>query len=468
MVLLLSELLKDWTYTFKGKELNIAVTGITECSKNVKDGFLFVARRGKNDDGMSYIAEAIEGGAIAIVIDRALPHHLTLSIPLVTVLDCSQFLSHACALFSGNPSERMKVIAVTGTNGKTTVTYFIDQLLRGFGERTALIGTTGIFIDGVKIDCNAPDMTTLPAEYLHPLLKRCEDDGVTHIILEASSLGLSAKRLDDCKIDIGVVLNIGSDHYDEHGGKQNYIDAKKILVKQAKQLIVNGEDAQCVQMSKVSTSPCVFFGMNQSANNFIGDEIGLSVPGKFNRMNAIAAISVLFLLGYRFEEVLSLLPELRLPEGRMQYLEKDGITVYVDFAHTPDALESVLHALSVSCEGRLITVFGCGGNRDKGKRAQMGKLAVSYSSHVIVTSDNPRQEDPLAIIEDIIVGFDESCQAIEVEPDRRLAIRKAIFQAVAGDTILIAGKGHEKIQHTAEGVFPFSDVAEANCALLER
>lgn len=465
VVLLLSELLKDWPCTCKEKELKIAVTGITEYSKNVKHGFLFVARQGEHEDGMSYIAEAIEGGAIAVVIDRALPRHLSLPIPLITVASCSRFLSYACALFAGNPSERLTVIAVTGTNGKTTVTHFVDQLLRRFGERTAVIGTTGIFIDGVKVDYNAPDMTTLPAEYLHPLLKRCEDDGVTHIVLEASSLGLSAGRLADCEIDIGIVLNIGSDHYDEHGGKQNYINAKKILVEKAKQLLVNGEDVQCVQMSDRATSPRVFFGMNQLADIFISEKIGLSIPGKFNRMNAIAAMGALLLLGFRFEQVLALLPELRLPEGRLQRLEKDGITVYIDFAHTPDAMESVLHALSVICKGRLITVFGCGGNRDKGKRAEMGELAAFYSSHVIVTSDNPRKEDPLAIIQDIVEAVGENCQRIEVEPDRKQAIHKAILQAVAGDIVLIAGKGHEKVQHTAEGIFPFSDLEEAERAL---
>ncbi|MHA6258593.1 UDP-N-acetylmuramoyl-L-alanyl-D-glutamate--2,6-diaminopimelate ligase [Sporosarcina sp. CAU 1771] len=466
MVLLLSELLKDWSGTYRAEEIKVEVKGITECSLNVKDGFLFVARLGKNDDGMSYISEAIEGGAIAIVIDRALPKDLVLQVPLITVTDCSLFLSYACALLAGNPSERLKVIAVTGTNGKTTVTHFIDQLLRKFGEKTAVIGTTGVFIDGNKFEYDAPDMTTLPAEYLHPLLKKCEDLGVDNILLEASSLGLSAGRLADCEIDIGIVLNIGLDHHDEHGGKQNYIDAKKILIKKSKQVIVNRDDAQCVSMSDVSTSPCVYFGMYHSLDYFIPEKLGLSVPGKFNRMNVIAAVSALLLLGYQFEEILSLVPELKLPKGRLQRLEKDGVVVYIDFAHTPDALDSVLEALSLICEGRLITVFGCGGNRDKGKRSEMGELAVFYSSSVIVTSDNPRKEDPLAIIKDILEGFGEDCQAIEVEPDRKKAIQKAISLAVEGDIVLIAGKGHEEIQHTAEGVFPFSDWEEARSALL--
>lgn len=227
VVLLLTELLKDWPCTVSGGEIRASVMGITENSLRVKKGFVFVARKGGRHDGTLYMQQAIERGAVAIVIDRTDLAALPTDIPIVIVPDCRLFIAHASAQLAGYPARRMKVIAVTGTNGKTTVTHFIGQLLKYFGNRPAVIGTTGIFIDGIKMDDDSPQMTTLPAEYLHPLLRKCEEEGVTHVVLEASSLGLAAHRLAHCEIDIGILLNIGTDHYEEHGGKLAYMHAKK-------------------------------------------------------------------------------------------------------------------------------------------------------------------------------------------------------------------------------------------------
>ncbi len=468
-MLLLTELLKDWPCTVDGGEIRTLVTGITEKSSRVKKGFIFVARKGVHSDGMVYIDEAIELGAIAIVVDRTDLIGVQRNVPVIIVPDCRLFIAHASARFSGNPSTRMKVVAVTGTNGKTTVTHFIGQLLNSFGNRAAVIGTTGVFIDGVKIDCEIPQLTTLPAEYLHPLMKKCEDEGVTHIVLEASSMGLSSNRLAHCEIDIGILLNIGTDHYEEHGGKMAYIHAKKQLIHMVKTMIVNLEDEQCVQMAEGAETPILYFGMNSKADVYVPDlEMHFVIPGHYNRLNALAAISALVVLGYHLDDILQHCSMLQLPEGRLQQLERDGVTVYIDYAHTPDALQAVLSTLSNSCYGKLITVFGCGGERDKGKRAEMGKLAVLYSSSVIVTSDNPRNEDPSSIIVDIMEGFGGDCSAVEVMLDRKYAIRKSVFSAAPGDIVLIAGKGHEKTQHTAEGLIPFSDYQEAERALFEK
>lgn len=469
MVLFLTELIKDWPCTVNGGELRTVVTGITEDSSRVKKGCVFVARKGNQSDGVKYIKKAIEQGAAAIVIDRTNLTEIPADVVVITVSDCTKFMSHASAQLVGNPAKRMKMIAVTGTNGKTTVTHFIGQLLSKFGNRVAVIGTTGIFIDGVKIDYECPKMTTLPAEYLHPLLKKCVDENVSHIVLEASSLGLSSNRLDHCDIDIGILLNIGTDHYEEHGGKFAYINAKKRLIQMAKTFIVNNDDKECVKMVQNATVPLVYFGTNSSADVQVPElKMNPDILGHYNRMNTLAAISALLVLGYYLDDILLHCELLQLPEGRLQQLERDGVKVYVDYAHTPDALEAVLQTLSNSCYGRLITVFGCGGQRDKGKRAEMGELAVLYSSIVIVTSDNPRNEDPKAIISDIMEGFGGECSAIEAELDRKYAIRKAIFCAAPGDIVLIAGKGHEKSQHTADGLIPFSDLEEAARALSEK
>lgn len=481
-MLLLQELLKDWPCTISGGNFRVAVTGITENSMDVKPGFIFVARKGRKEDGTLYIQEAVHLGAVAIVIDKLTVSTLPENIPVVIVPDCRYFLSHASAVFSGSPSEKLTVIAVTGTNGKTTVTHFIGQLLSRLGVRTAVIGTTGIFIAGIQMDYKVPQMTTLPAEFLHPVLKSCLDQGVTHVILEASSLGLSTSRLDHCKIDVGILLNVGSDHYDEHGGKQAYIEAKTKLLKIAKQVIVNRDDDICVEMSKSSSGPCLYFGTRLESDVCLevqgnkvfmawdeeSGELPLTILGEYNHMNAAAAISALRILSYKLAEILPYTALLKLPEGRMQQVELGGVTVVIDYAHTPDALEAVLSALAHTCQGRLITVFGCGGERDKGKRTEMGEVAVYYSSSVVVTSDNPRNENPLTIIADIMNGFSGASTAVNAEPDRSRAIRKAIARAEVGDIILIAGKGHEKTQHIAEGIVPFSDEKVATQALLDK
>lgn len=468
-MLYLTELIKNWPCTVSGGELRTVVTGITENSSRVKSGYIFVARRGGHYDGALYIKKAIEQGAAAIVIDRTDVIGIPAGVVVIIVPDCRVFLSHASARLAGNPAERLKVIAVTGTNGKTTVTHFIGQLLKELGKKAAVIGTTGIFIDGVKIDYDGPQMTTLPAEYLHSLLQRCENEKVTHIVLEASSLGLSTNRLDHCAIDIGILLNIGTDHYEEHGGKTCYVNAKKRLFGMVKTAIVNKDDGECVEMAKSAPVPVVYFGTDPAADIQVPYlQMNPMIPGHYNRLNALAAISALLILGYTVDEVVPRCGVLQLPEGRLQRLERDGIQVYVDYAHTPDALEAVLRTLANSCYGKLITVFGCGGQRDKGKRAEMGELAVLYSSSVIVTSDNPRNEDPDAIVRDIMEGFGGDCSAIEAVLDRKYAIRKAVFCAAPGDVVLIAGKGHEKTQHTADGLIPFSDIEEAGKALSEK
>ncbi len=242
-------MLKDWPCTVSGS-VGVPISGITERSGNVKEGFIFVARKGARDDGFLHVQEAIERGAAAIVIDRNEDLNLDSNreTTLIIVPDGRKFMSHASAMLAGNPSESMTIIAVTGTNGKTTVTHFIGQLLTMLGKQVAVFGTTGLFMNGRKVNLELPEMTTLPAEYLHPLLKKCLDAGMEYVVMEASSLGLSTSRLDHCKIDIGVFLNIGVDHYEEHGSKEAYIAAKKRLTTLARNLIVNADDRQCVEL----------------------------------------------------------------------------------------------------------------------------------------------------------------------------------------------------------------------------
>lgn len=466
--MLLSELVKNWPCTVLGS-VGVVVQGITEHSGSVKEGYIFVARKGACADGLMHVEEAIGRGAIAVIIDRNIPAGCVVKrgVTWIIVPDGRQFISHASAKLAGNPSESLTVIAVTGTNGKTTVTHFIAQLLRMHGENAAVIGTTGIYMNEMKKDYALPEMTTLPAEYLHPLLKVCLDAGMTYVVLEASSLGLSTYRLEHCEIDIGVFLNIGVDHYDEHGSKEAYIQAKKKLATLAKRLIVNAEDEQCVSLVGKTSKRLDYFTANMINERPVPK--GLypdTLPGKHNRSNAFAAVSVLTMLGFDQNMTLAFCDRLVLPEGRLQRISNDEVTVFIDYAHTPDALQTVLMSLGEEFQDSPITtVFGCGGNRDRGKRPQMGEVAAIYSSKLIITSDNPRNEDPLFIINDILRGATFHMENIIVEPDRMKAIRQAIDAAVDGEIILVAGKGHEKTQQVGSDLHHFSDFVVAQKCL---
>ena len=437
----------------------------------MKEGYIFVARKGARDDGILHVQEAIKRGAVAIVIDRNEDVTIDSSgeITLIVVPDGRKFMSHASAMLAGNPSESMTIIAVTGTNGKTTVTHFIGQLLAMLGKQAAVFGTTGLFMNGGKVNLDIPEMTTLPAEFLHPLLKKCVDAGMEYVVMEASSLGLSTSRLDHCKIDIGVFLNIGVDHYEEHGSKKAYIEAKKRLTTMARTLIVNADDRQCVELVDGSDRPVHFFNGLMVAGKVIPYALyPFYLPGKHNRLNALAAVTVMSVLGYDQLEILPLCNRLELPEGRLQRLEGGHVTVFIDYAHTPDALQTVLASLTEESTGDLITVFGCGGDRDRGKRPQMGKVAATYSSKVFITTDNPRNEEPTTIIEEILAGINCESEKINVELDRRTAIEKAVFYAKDGDIVLIAGKGHEKTQQIGHELLTFSDYEVAKAALYEK
>ncbi|MDW0115844.1 UDP-N-acetylmuramoyl-L-alanyl-D-glutamate--2,6-diaminopimelate ligase [Sporosarcina thermotolerans] len=465
--MLLSEILKDWPCTVSGS-IGMSVRGITERSGNVREGYIFVARKGAKDDGLCHLQEAIESGAIAIVVDRNTTINIKIpdNITIIAVPDGRKFISYVSSKLAGDPSESLTIIAVTGTNGKTTVTHFIGQLLNMCGKQAAVIGTTGIFSNGRKISMEVPEMTTLPAEFLHPLLKGCLHAGMEYVVMEASSLGLSTSRLDHCIIDIGVFLNIGVDHYEEHGSKQSYLSAKKKLASIAKELVVNADDEQCMALVHNSKRPTIYFSETMITDVKATDGLYFTaIPGRHNRMNALAAVTTLSSLGFDRMELLSLCQQLQLPEGRLQRIEESGVTVYIDYAHTPDALHNVLSSLRKECTGGLITVFGCGGDRDHGKRPMMGEVAAAFSTQVIITSDNPRNEDPLRIIYEILMGIDDMSPNIIVEPDRKTAIERAVFEAKDGDVVLIAGKGHEKTQQVGQMFFPFSDSRIAKEAL---
>lgn len=480
----LCELLKNWPCTAKGGDLRAIISGVTDHSSEVTPGSVFVARVGRKENGLNHIPEALRNGAAAIVTDRVRPPALPHGVTAISVPDAADFLAYACSAFHRHPSRELTIFAVTGTNGKTTTTRFIGQMLKACGVRAAVIGTLGVWIDGKKAPLKIPPMTTLPPATLHKVLRHCVDEGVTHLAMEASSLGLSGKRLDHCSIDYGIFLNIGRDHHAEHGGEESYIRAKGRLCKLAGQIIINSDDP-LVRGASGDMQPLMTFGEKPGDEGHIcileeksgfwkvwkdrsRKEVPAPVEGRHNRQNAAAAFAALCSAGFGLDDLCRHASCLTLPEGRMQEAAGAGIRVFVDYAHTPDALEAVLGALSSVCEGRMITVFGCGGDRDREKRPEMGRVAGEYSSSVWVTSDNPRSEDPHEIIADILEGTKNCSAVIREEADREKAICGAINEAEPGDIVLIAGKGHEAIQISGSSTRPFSDFRTALRFLGER
>ncbi|GKV67691.1 UDP-N-acetylmuramoyl-L-alanyl-D-glutamate--2,6-diaminopimelate ligase [Sporosarcina sp. NCCP-2716] len=466
----LIELLRNWPCTVNGNWRDVVIRKVTEHPARAEAGSLFVARKGASYDGHHAINEAITNGADAVVIDRPVSSAMisawsAAGTAVITVPDSSRFLSFCAAELAGNPSHDLKVIAVTGTNGKTTVTHFIGQLLGGMGVPAAVIGTTGCYIGGERLDIDIPPLTTLTAEYLHPLLSECRARGVTHAALEASSIGLEKGRLTDCGIDIGILLNIGADHFEDHGGRSGYIAAKKLLCSLSDQMIVNEEDAVCMEMTACCEVPVHRFSRDRFLDQSIDGDTAARLPaGLHNRLNAMAAASAVRLLGFPAEAISRSLGSLTLPPGRLQLAEQYSRKVYIDYAHSPDALEAVLKAVTGLNPRKLVCVFGCGGNRDREKRPLMGKIAEQYCDHVIVTADNPRDEDPAVIAQHILAGV-EKPHRFTVELDRRKAIRQAVSMSEPDDIVIIAGKGHEAVQIVNQDRFSLSDYSEAVAAL---
>lgn len=457
----LKTLLKDWPCTVHGGLGDEEVVAVTEHSTHVVGGSLFIARKGKVTDGLCYVDEAIENGAVAIVTDRLPEHDPNPLIPLIVVADCLRFLAYAAATLAGNPAEVLNIIAITGTNGKTTVAHYIGQILLQAGRQVAVIGTVGIYINGERQEENV-DLTTLTAERLHAILKDCVEKGVTDVVMEASSMGLAQNRLAYCPIDIGVLLNIGEDHYEEHGGKKPYLMAKQKLVDEADTLFVNGTSVVCKQMSAHRKEYIFFFTPQQF------EQYPVAVQDRIDRLiseahhfpeNIAAALAVANFLQLPIAPL-----ELHWPEGRMERIDDEKRTVYIDYAHTPEALENALSQLK-SPKKSLKVVLGCGGGRDQQKRAKMGKVASQFADQLYITSDNPRYEQAEDIIKDIMQGVLHDQVKVVIEVDREKAIHAAIREAEAGDIIFIAGKGHEQFQQIASINMPFSDRLVAQEAL---
>jgi UDP-N-acetylmuramoyl-L-alanyl-D-glutamate--2,6-diaminopimelate ligase len=466
------------------QKLNVPITALTADSRRAKPGVAFAAYPGAVHDGRSFIPQAIAGGAPAILWEA--DHFLwdpAWQVPNVPVAGLKQRIGEIAACVYGDPSERLRMIGVTGTNGKTSVTHWIAQALNFIGMPSVVIGTLG---NGFTGKLSPASNTTPDAVQLQEMLARYVQQDARACAMEVSSHGLHQGRVNGCRFNVAVLTNLSRDHLDYHGSMEAYAEAKAGLFAwpglEHAVLNLDDEFGQAL-VGKTGTAKVVGYGFRQgeivaesiragregvllSLNTAWGRaELNSPLLGRFNAYNLMAALAALLVSGISLDKACAALAQAKPPAGRMQTL--GGGThplVVVDYAHTPDALEKVLATLRpLVGEGRVICVFGCGGNRDKGKRPLMGRAAGQGADLVFVTSDNPRNEAPLAIIADILEGA--KGDTVRSEADRARAIFEAVGAARANDIVLIAGKGHEDYQEVQGQKTHFSDVEVAMKAL---
>ena len=491
--MLFRELLEAVEVCAAGGDPAVPVTGIAYDSRQVKPGFLFVAIKGFKTDGHEYIKEAIKMGAAAVVMQRetgAAPGTAWALTP-----DTRYALALLAARFYGHPSSKMKMIGITGTNGKTTTANLVAAVLGAAGQKTGLIGTIHNRI-GERI---LPVKHTTPESLdLQRLLAEMAEEGVDTCVMEVSSHALALHRVAGCEFDAAVFTNFTQDHLDFHESMEDYLKTKLRLFEdlalrgakmQDKYAVVNIDDTRSAEFIKTTGVPVYTFGIEGQADvravdiglnargvSFIAlgrwgrHPLNLKITGLFNVYNTLAAFTTAAALGIPAAAIRNALEAAGGVAGRFELVDRgQDFAVIVDYAHTPDGLENVLKTAAQITKRRLITVFGCGGGRDRAKRPLMGEIAAKYSDFAVITSDNPRTEDPLKIIDEIEKGLkpavNERCYA--VEPDRRKAIRAAVGTARPGDVVIIAGKGHEDYQVIGTEKFPFDDRLEAAKALDE-
>ena len=460
----LNELLKTVKPTQIIGNADIEITGVNIDSRKIQKGHLFVAIKGTQVDGHAYITKAIEQGAAAILLET-MPDEKAEGVCYVAVASTEEAVGKVATLFNGDPTRKLKLVGVTGTNGKTTIATLLYNMFRAFGHKCGLLSTVCNYIDGEAL----PTTHTTPDPIeLNSLLGRMADEGCEYVFMECSSHAIAQKRIGGLHYAGGIFTNLTRDHLDYHKTFENYRDAEKAffysLGKDAF-AITNADDKNgmvMVQNTKATVKTystrsladfkakiieCHFEGMYL---DICGNEVGVQFIGKFNVSNLLAVYGTAVMLGKNPADILVVLSTLKSVSGRLEPIRsKEGYTAIVDYAHTPDALENVLNAIHevLGGKGHVITVCGAGGNRDKGKRPLMAQEAVRQSDKVIITSDNPRFEEPQDIINDMLAGLTaQQMKKVVSIADRREAIRTACMLATKGDVILVAGKGHEDYQ----------------------
>ncbi len=464
----LSTLLKD-VETLNVYE-DVEVERVTDNNKDNLENALYVCIDGNRVDGHSLAKNAIESGAVAVLtsIDLGIENQ-------VIVKNTRQAYAKISANFYGNPAEKLKLIGVTGTNGKTSTTFFVKGILENLKKKCGIIGTIKNNTGDIE---QSAVLTTPEPMKLHKLFRQMLDNGCEYCVMEVSSQGLHQERVYGLRFNGAVLTNITAEHLDYHGNMQNYTNAKLKLFQMSEFACINIDDHIVKSITDkiscpISTVSAIYNEADYTAKNidctengvkyeFVGmDCIGrieIKIPGRFTVYNSLCAVAVLIKMGFSIDDISIACKNLDYIKGRAEIVKiPRNFTVMIDYAHTPDGLESVLRSVREFTKGRVITVFGCGGDRDKTKRAEMGRIAGDLSDLAVVTSDNPRTENPILIINDILYGMEKSKSRIAVIENRRQAIEFALSKARKGDLVLLAGKGHEMYQIIGNEKKPFDE-----------
>ena len=460
----LQELLKNIKPTMIEGNTDVEITGVNIDSRKIKDGHLFVAMKGTQVDGHKFIGKAIESGAKAILCED-MPQEKNSGVCYIQVASTEDAVGKVATLFFGDPSKHLKLVGVTGTNGKTTIATLLYNMFRKFGYKVGLLSTVCNYIDDREVPA---DHTTPDPIELNELLSEMVKAGCEYAFMECSSHAIHQKRIGGLKFAGGIFTNLTRDHLDYHKTFENYRNAKKAFfdgLPKTAFAITNTDDRNGMVMVQNTKATIKTYSTRQMADfrariiemhfagmylDIDGHEVGVQFIGKFNVSNLLAVYAAARMLGMQPEDILVAMSTLHSVSGRLEPIQSpDGFTAIVDYAHTPDALENVLNAIHevLNGKGKVITVCGAGGNRDKGKRPLMAQEAVRQSNRVIITSDNPRFEEPQDIINDMIAGLNkEQMKKVITIVDRKEAIKTACMMAQKGDVILVAGKGHENYQ----------------------
>ncbi len=493
----IKEILDGFEYSVISGSLQVEISGIATHSDMVNKGDVFIALKGERTHGKRYINSALNNGAVAIFCEEEIEVP-TGGFPVIKVKNLKDSLISLLMKFYDNPSEDLHVTGITGTNGKTTTAFLIHNINTHSQNKSILISSVEVSINGDKL----PSLLTTPdMADLFRIFFRGRKIGCKNAVMEVTSIGLDRKRCDWMNFDVGIFTNITRDHLDYHKTFEEYKKAKMRFFKELlpsskkpkKTAILNmddpfwkeflpGEGVEVITFSLFNPSADIYAEKKILSENGIKTEVKtpdgsfkIKSPliGEHNLYNILSAVAYGVISGFSEESIVKGIENLKVVRGRLERVEVPKGSVFVDYAHTPDALFRVLKALRNITKGRLMVLFGCGGDRDRGKRPEMGKIAYSLGDVLFITSDNPRTEDPLKIIEDIMKGIDEAKRDTSrevsciVEPDRGKAIRMAVSTLKEGDVLVIAGKGHERSQIVGDRSIPFDDVEEVKKAVRE-
>lgn len=472
------ELVKDFEYEVINGDINREISTLVSDNRKLTKDCAFVCIEGANFDGHSVVNDAFKCNAAAVIVMKNVEVPENINTAVIKVKDTREALALASAAYFSYPTKEIKVIGVTGTKGKTTTTYLIKSILENAGYKVGLIGT----IETIIGDEHIPSKNTTPESYvLQETFRKMADNGIEVCVMEASSQGFLMKRTLGTEFEIGIFTNLEPDHIgpNEHDSFENYMECKSMLFRQCKAGILNADDEHLEGILKGHTCEVFTYGMSENAdyrasnvklfeekgvlgisfsvNGRINTDVAIDMPGKFSLYNALTAVSVCSYLGIKEDAIKSALKSAKV-KGRIEMVPvSDDFTLMIDYAHNAMALESLLTTLKEYESGRLVCVFGCGGNRAKSRRFEMGEVSGRLADFTIITSDNPRFEEPLDIIADIVTGIEKTDGEYIKIPDRKEAIKYAIENGRKGDIIVLAGKGHEDYQEIKGVKYPMDE-----------